>query len=368
MTTQLRLAILALVLIATPGAGGLHAAAAQDAVADCTAFASFDEANAYYAAHPDAESAIDDDADGTACEVYFGQERRDPTAGTPAAESDNAAGSDDMVAFAQNADADLDCEDFDTQEEAQAVLDQDPSDPNNLDPNGDQIACGLLPSAADFQSANTGGGQDQAANDGDQTQEERRQNRNRNRQNRQNDQQNETQTCDDFATQEEAQAAFDADPEGLTDLDPDGNGVACEELLPATPAAENDREARRAARQNQRNQNENNQNQNTEETPTTVVIEEPTPAAVPEDIDCADFATQEEAQAVYDRDPSDPFNLDPSGDGIACSSLPSSTTVVSQVPRTGTGIDDAAARNALAAAGLLLLGLSGAWALRRAQH
>ena len=28
-----------------------------------------------------------------------------------------------------------------------------------------------------------------------------------------------------------AQAAFDKDPEGLANLDPDGNGVACEELL-----------------------------------------------------------------------------------------------------------------------------------------
>ena len=38
---------------------------------------------------------------------------------------------------------DLDCEDFATQEEAQAVLDEDPADPNNLDPNKDGIACAL---------------------------------------------------------------------------------------------------------------------------------------------------------------------------------------------------------------------------------
>jgi hypothetical protein len=44
---------------------------------------------------------------------------------------------------------DLDCEDFETQEEAQAVLDEDPTDPNNLDPNRDGTACGLLPSADD---------------------------------------------------------------------------------------------------------------------------------------------------------------------------------------------------------------------------
>lgn len=41
------------------------------------------------------------------------------------------------------------------------------------------------------------------------------------------------------------------------------------------------------------------------------------------DLDCSDFATQEEAQAVYDQDPSDPHGLDSDGDGIACETLPS---------------------------------------------
>jgi len=36
-----------------------------------------------------------------------------------------------------------------------------------------------------------------------------------------------------------------------------------------------------------------------------------------------DFAFQEDAQIVYDRIPGDPYNLDPSGDGFACASLPS---------------------------------------------
>src|ERR671916_220562 len=43
---------------------------------------------------------------------------------------------------------DFDCEDFETQEEAQAVLDEDPADPNNLDPNRDGVACALLPSTS----------------------------------------------------------------------------------------------------------------------------------------------------------------------------------------------------------------------------
>lgn len=42
---------------------------------------------------------------------------------------------------------DLDCGDFDTQEEAQEVLDADPSDPHGLDGDGDGVACEHLPSA-----------------------------------------------------------------------------------------------------------------------------------------------------------------------------------------------------------------------------
>ena len=56
------------------------------------------------------------------------------------------------VRFALQGD-DFDCEDFATQEEAQAVLDEDPDDPNNLDPNQDGIACALLPSSADQEAA-----------------------------------------------------------------------------------------------------------------------------------------------------------------------------------------------------------------------
>ncbi|MFF0162620.1 excalibur calcium-binding protein [Streptomyces sp. NPDC005263] len=40
---------------------------------------------------------------------------------------------------------DLDCPDFTFQEEAQAVLNTDPSDPNRLDEDDDGIACEALP-------------------------------------------------------------------------------------------------------------------------------------------------------------------------------------------------------------------------------
>ena len=42
-----------------------------------------------------------------------------------------------------------------------------------------------------------------------------------------------------------------------------------------------------------------------------------------DDLNCDDFDTQEEAQAVYENDTTDPNNLDGDGDGDACESLPS---------------------------------------------
>ncbi len=56
--------------------------------------------------------------------------------------------------------------------------------------------------------------------------------------------------------------------------------------------------------------------------------------------DCADFATQEEAQAEYDLDPSDPSGLDGDSDGIACEELSSGTGTSSFAPSdTGASQD-----------------------------
>jgi hypothetical protein len=263
-----------------------------------------------------------------------------------------------VAPFAQQSD-DLDCEDFETQEEAQAALDDDPADPNNLDPNQDGIACALLPSAEDVAAASADEAAAQDADAGNQTAEERRAARKAARQQNQDGgateeatpadtgnqtqeerraarQANETEapavTCADYETQEEAQAAFDEDPEGLAGLDADANGVACEELAESVPTTEPEAgtEPAQERRRNRRNQEE-------EAAPTEVVIDEPRPVRISEDFDCVDFEFQEEAQKVYDEDRTDPYNLDPSGDGIACSSLPSSSPRVSQVPRTGIG-------------------------------
>jgi hypothetical protein len=45
------------------------------------------------------------------------------------------------------------------------------------------------------------------------------------------------------------------------------------------------------------------------------------PPTSTEDLDCANFATQQEAQAELERDPSDPNGLDADNDGIACEEL-----------------------------------------------
>jgi hypothetical protein len=123
--------------------------------------------------------------------------------------------------------------------------------------------------------------------------------------------------CADFSTQRRAQRELDRNPDAAATLDTDGTGVACADAF-AEPAPE----------------------------PTATPIPAAAPAPVPPrkagpvrvpDIDCVDLVYQEVAQAILARDPTDPFNLDPSGDGIACSSLPSRAAAVVQLPATGTG-------------------------------
>ena len=111
--------------------------------------------------------------------------------------------------------------------------------------------------------------------------------------------------CSDFATHAEAQAAYEqdtSDPYGLDGPEGEGYtgdpGVACEELL---------------------------------DEPTSTTPASPEPSSTPpssteprsappqgSDLDCDDFASQEEAQANLDADPSDPNDLDADGNGIAC--------------------------------------------------
>jgi hypothetical protein len=65
-----------------------------------------------------------------------------------------------------------------------------------------------------------------------------------------------------------------------------------------------------------------------EEAPAPPSAPEPTPEPPPAvelppgDLDCSDFATQQEAQETLDADPSDPYGLDGEGDSIPCESQP----------------------------------------------
>jgi hypothetical protein len=71
-------------------------------------------------------------------------------------------------------------------------------------------------------------------------------------------------------------------------------------------------------------------------------------AAAQDDLNCTDFTYQEDAQDVFDRDPSDPNNLDADNNGIACEDLPSrgngtttttgTTTVTSTTGTTATTV------------------------------
>ncbi|MBK3644565.1 excalibur calcium-binding domain-containing protein [Streptomyces sp. MBT33] len=54
------------------------------------------------------------------------------------------------------------------------------------------------------------------------------------------------------------------------------------------------------------------------------------------DRDCSDFVFQEEAQAVFDSDPSDPDRLDADNDGIACEDLPHRPTATAPATPTAT--------------------------------
>ncbi len=50
------------------------------------------------------------------------------------------------------------------------------------------------------------------------------------------------------------------------------------------------------------------------------------PVMAQDEFNCDDFASQPDAQGVFDSDPSDPNGLDADGDGIACESLGDGTT------------------------------------------
>jgi len=138
---------------------------------DCADFATQQEAQAELERDPSDPSNLDGDGDGVACETY------------PYSDSGGTGGG-----------GDLDCADFATQQEAQAELERDLSDPNGLDADKDGIACEEL-------AGNGGGGGDGELD------------------------------CADFATHGEAQREYAKDRTDPNNLDADNGGKACEELI-----------------------------------------------------------------------------------------------------------------------------------------
>src|SRR5215207_6409283 len=143
---------------------------------DCGDYRSQAEAQAELERDPSDPNNLDGDGDGDACESYpYG-----------AGGGGGAGGG-----------SDLDCGDFATQQQAQAVLERNPSDPNRLDTDNDGEACETFP-------YNGGGGGEGGGGD---------------------------LNCADFATHGEAQREFAKDRTDPNNLDADNDGIACEELI-----------------------------------------------------------------------------------------------------------------------------------------
>jgi hypothetical protein len=106
---------------ASAGSGG-------DSNLDCASFETHEEAQRVFEQDLSDPHYLDGDGDGVACEDL---PKSQPDDQTPSAGS--------------GTDSDLDCASFETQEQAQRVLEQDPSDPNYLDGDGDGVACEDLP-------------------------------------------------------------------------------------------------------------------------------------------------------------------------------------------------------------------------------
>lgn len=106
-------------------------------ITDCSPFASFEDANAYYAGHPEAQPYLDPNFDGRACEVYFGVDQ----AGI--SYSGGSSGGGGYTA------SDYDCADFSTHAEAQAAWEANGGSAFNnlwnLDADHDGVACESLP-------------------------------------------------------------------------------------------------------------------------------------------------------------------------------------------------------------------------------
>jgi hypothetical protein len=116
---------------------------------DCGDFASELEAQATLLEDPSDPHNLDGDDDGQACEDswFGGTSPADPTSTPPSSPTSTPPSAPGPSPNSRepspgsSAGRDLDCDDFSSQEEAQEVFEDDPSDPHGLDADGDRIAC-----------------------------------------------------------------------------------------------------------------------------------------------------------------------------------------------------------------------------------
>lgn len=98
---------------------------------DCMDFLFQEAAQAHLKANPSDPYGLDPESNGIACDIR-------------PADYENSATDLTLVSEARS-DADLDCEDFEYQQEAQMVLFRNASDPNSLDEDGNGYACEDIP-------------------------------------------------------------------------------------------------------------------------------------------------------------------------------------------------------------------------------
>ena len=274
--------------------GVSSAAGAQTAdTLNCTLadFPDREAAQAVYDADPSDPHNLDgNDNDGKACESLPSRQGGTPTTaapGVPAAPGAPTPVTGASAPISVRSSPDLDCRDFEFQEDAQAFFNATAGDPYRLDDDNDRIACEALPRAVARPASKPTAAAPSAAVAS-----------------------NTDLDCRDFATQADAQAFFNAtagDPHGL-DADKDGKACEAAEVAAATAA--------------------------------------PTGGSQPfVDKDCGDFTYQEDAQALFNSSAGDPHRLDDDNDGIACEPLPkggskAATTKsgTTELPRTGTDL------------------------------
>jgi LPXTG-motif cell wall-anchored protein len=88
--------------------------------------------------------------------------------------------------------------------------------------------------------------------------------------------------------------------------------------------------------------------------------------AVAQDLDCADFSTQAEAQAEFEASgPGDPNFLDADNDGVACELLPAGSSTASSSGSGSTSQLASTGSDIWILGGAGLLALTGALVLRR---